>query len=184
MNRRQRAYEFVGRDRLIDHPSDTETTGRLQGSRSDFGLPRLWTGGPMRRPFREFWDDLLVVHRSPSDGETRSGPSDDGWLRFRSRADGVFVPHKVNGGVFVARRSALGRRASPPSRPSIRPASPRETGVGGLLKRHSAREESVRWDSREHADAAAGVIGPRLQQHLSGNAQGAPDIRLFEVLAG
>ncbi len=42
----------------------------------------------------------------------------------------------------------------------------------------------VRWDSREHADAAAGVIGPQLQQHLSGNAQGAPDIRLFEVLAG
>ena len=52
-----------------------------------------------------------------------------------------------------------------------------------LLKRHSAREESVRWDSREHADAAAGVIGPQLQQHLSGSAQGAPDIRLFEVLA-
>ncbi len=42
----------------------------------------------------------------------------------------------------------------------------------------------VRWDSREHADAAAGVIGPRLQQHLSGNVQGPPDIRLFQVLAG
>lgn len=41
----------------------------------------------------------------------------------------------------------------------------------------------VRWDSREHADAAAAVIGPRLQQHLTGNAQAPPDIRLFEVLA-
>ncbi len=41
----------------------------------------------------------------------------------------------------------------------------------------------VRWDSREHADAAAGIIGPRLQQHLADNVQGPPDIRLFEVLA-
>ena len=41
----------------------------------------------------------------------------------------------------------------------------------------------VRWDTREHADAAATVIGPRLQQHLAGNAEAPPDIRLFEILA-
>ncbi len=41
----------------------------------------------------------------------------------------------------------------------------------------------VRWDSQEHADAAAAVISPRLQQHLAGNVQAPPDIRLFEVLA-
>ena len=42
----------------------------------------------------------------------------------------------------------------------------------------------VLWDSQEHADAAAGVIGPRLQGHLAGNVSGEPDRRLFRVLAG
>ena len=37
----------------------------------------------------------------------------------------------------------------------------------------------VVWDSQEHADAAAAVISPRLQQHLAGNVSGQPDIRLF-----
>ncbi len=41
----------------------------------------------------------------------------------------------------------------------------------------------VRWDTQEHADAAATVISPRLQQHLAGNVQAPPDIRLFEILA-
>lgn len=41
----------------------------------------------------------------------------------------------------------------------------------------------VLWDSQEHADAAASVISPRLQKHLSGNVSGQPDIRLFPVIA-
>ena len=40
----------------------------------------------------------------------------------------------------------------------------------------------VLWESKENADAAAQVIGPRLQQGLAGNVQGPPDIRLFEVI--
>ena len=38
------------------------------------------------------------------------------------------------------------------------------------------------WESQEDADAAASVIGPRLQQGLGGNVQAPPDIRLFEVI--
>ena len=38
------------------------------------------------------------------------------------------------------------------------------------------------WESKEEAEAAAAVIGPRLQQGLAGNAQGPPDVRLFEVI--
>jgi hypothetical protein len=41
----------------------------------------------------------------------------------------------------------------------------------------------VLWDTRENADAAAAVIGPRLQQHLAGNVKGEADIRLFPVVA-
>jgi quinol monooxygenase YgiN len=41
----------------------------------------------------------------------------------------------------------------------------------------------VLWDSKEEADAAAAVIGPRLQQHLAGHTQGPADIRLLEVIA-
>ena len=40
----------------------------------------------------------------------------------------------------------------------------------------------VMWVSQEDADAAAAVIGPRLQQGLAGNVQAPPDIRLFEVM--
>ena len=40
----------------------------------------------------------------------------------------------------------------------------------------------VLWASQEEADAAAAVIGPRLQAGLAGNVQGPPDIRLFEVI--
>jgi quinol monooxygenase YgiN len=42
---------------------------------------------------------------------------------------------------------------------------------------------SVLWDSQEHADAAAAVIGPRLQQHLAGNLRSEPRMRLFPVIA-
>ncbi len=41
----------------------------------------------------------------------------------------------------------------------------------------------VLWDSETNADAAAGVIRPKLNEHLSGKVQGAPDARLFEVLS-
>ncbi len=40
----------------------------------------------------------------------------------------------------------------------------------------------VLWESQEAADAAASVIGPQLSKHMSGNVQGAPDIRLFPVI--
>ena len=40
----------------------------------------------------------------------------------------------------------------------------------------------VLWASQEEADAAAAVIGPRLQAGLAGNVQGPPDIRLFQVI--
>jgi hypothetical protein len=42
---------------------------------------------------------------------------------------------------------------------------------------------AVLWDTQEHADAAAGVISPKLMQHLAGNVVGEPDRRLFRVLA-
>lgn len=41
----------------------------------------------------------------------------------------------------------------------------------------------VLWESQADADAAASVIGPQLSAHLEGHVQGAPDIRLFEVLS-
>ena len=41
----------------------------------------------------------------------------------------------------------------------------------------------VLWDSEEHANAAAGVIGPRLGKHLSGRTTGSDSRRLFPVLA-
>lgn len=41
----------------------------------------------------------------------------------------------------------------------------------------------VLWDSQEHANAAAAVISPKLEQHLAGNVRGQPDRRLFAVIA-
>lgn len=41
----------------------------------------------------------------------------------------------------------------------------------------------VLWDSQEHADAAAAIIRPKLDEHLAGNVSGPPDTRLFPVLA-
>ena len=40
----------------------------------------------------------------------------------------------------------------------------------------------VLWESKEDAEAAAAVIGPRLQQSLAGNVQGPPSIRLYEAI--
>jgi quinol monooxygenase YgiN len=42
----------------------------------------------------------------------------------------------------------------------------------------------VLWDSEEHAETAAVVIRPQLNEHLSGNVQGPPETRLFEVIGG
>jgi len=47
-------------------------------------------------------------------------------------------------------------------------------GEGGIF---------VLWDSQEHADAAAKVIRPKLDQHLSGRLAGPPETRLFPVLS-
>lgn len=41
----------------------------------------------------------------------------------------------------------------------------------------------VHWDTQAHADAAAGIIGPRLQKHLEGSVTGQPEMRLFPVIA-
>jgi heme-degrading monooxygenase HmoA len=49
-----------------------------------------------------------------------------------------------------------------------------EDGVSGLC---------VLWDSEEHAAAAAGVISPQLQQHLTGQVIGQPSMDLFPVIA-
>ena len=40
----------------------------------------------------------------------------------------------------------------------------------------------ILWKSKNDANAAAEVIGPRLMGGLRGNAKGPPNIRLFEVL--
>ena len=40
----------------------------------------------------------------------------------------------------------------------------------------------VLWASQGDADAAAAVIGPKLQAGLAGNVKEPPDIRLFEVI--
>lgn len=41
----------------------------------------------------------------------------------------------------------------------------------------------VFWDTQEHANAAAAVISPRLEQHLTGNVVAPPERRLFPVIA-
>jgi heme-degrading monooxygenase HmoA len=40
----------------------------------------------------------------------------------------------------------------------------------------------VLWDTQENADSAAGVVRPRLNEHLSGHVAAPPETRLFEVL--
>jgi hypothetical protein len=47
-------------------------------------------------------------------------------------------------------------------------------GEGGLF---------VIWDSEEHANSAASVIRPKLDQHLAGHLSAPPDARLFPVLS-
>lgn len=40
----------------------------------------------------------------------------------------------------------------------------------------------VLWQSEANANAAAGVIRPKLDKHIAGHIQGTPDARLFEVI--
>lgn len=47
-------------------------------------------------------------------------------------------------------------------------------GQGGLF---------VLWDSQEHAESAAKLIRPKLEQHLSGHLRAPPEARLFPVLS-
>lgn len=47
-------------------------------------------------------------------------------------------------------------------------------GEGGLF---------VLWDSQENANAAAMVIRPKLDEHLSGHITAPPEARLFHVLS-
>jgi hypothetical protein len=42
----------------------------------------------------------------------------------------------------------------------------------------------VLWDSQADAAAAAGIIRPILDRHLSGNLQAPPEARLYEVIPG
>ena len=41
----------------------------------------------------------------------------------------------------------------------------------------------VLWDSEEHANAAAQIIRPILDRHLSEHSKGPPDARLFKVIS-
>lgn len=41
----------------------------------------------------------------------------------------------------------------------------------------------VLWDSEDNANAAAQLIRPLLDKHLSGNIAGPPDARLFKVIS-
>ena len=41
----------------------------------------------------------------------------------------------------------------------------------------------VLWNSAAEADAASRIVRPKLDEHLAGNVQRAPEIRLFEVLS-
>ena len=42
----------------------------------------------------------------------------------------------------------------------------------------------VLWDSQAHAAAAASIIRPVLDKHLSGHVQAPPEARLYEVIPG
>lgn len=49
-----------------------------------------------------------------------------------------------------------------------------DDGEGGIF---------VIWDSQEHANAAAALIRPKLDEHLTGQLTRPPDTRLFPVLS-
>jgi quinol monooxygenase YgiN len=41
----------------------------------------------------------------------------------------------------------------------------------------------VLWESEDHAEAAAQLVRPKLNEHFAGNVQGPPEARLFEVIS-
>jgi quinol monooxygenase YgiN len=41
----------------------------------------------------------------------------------------------------------------------------------------------VLWQTEAEADAAAQLVRPKMMEHLQRNAQGAPEMRLFEVIS-
>ena len=41
----------------------------------------------------------------------------------------------------------------------------------------------VLWDTEANANAAAQLVRPKLDQHLSGHVQAPPEARLFEVIS-
>jgi hypothetical protein len=41
----------------------------------------------------------------------------------------------------------------------------------------------VLWETQQHAEAAAGVIGPQLEKHLGGHLRAGIETQLFEVLS-
>jgi len=41
----------------------------------------------------------------------------------------------------------------------------------------------VLWDSQEHAEAAARLVRPKLDEHLAGHIQAPPETRLFDVIS-
>ena len=41
----------------------------------------------------------------------------------------------------------------------------------------------VLWQTEAEAEAAAQLVRPKLMEHLQGNTQGAPEMRLFEVIS-
>ncbi len=40
----------------------------------------------------------------------------------------------------------------------------------------------VLWETQAHAEAAAAIVSPRLEQHLAGNVTETPSRRLFAVI--
>jgi hypothetical protein len=63
---------------------------------------------------------------------------------------------------------------------SLQPGCQAVTAFGD----HSAGEYGIHvlWDTHEHADTAAGVVGPRLHEWLNGLVEAPPETGLFEVL--
>ena len=68
----------------------------------------------------------------------------------------------------------------------LAPEIQRQPGCGGVTVFVDGEGEGglfVLWDTEEHANAAAQVIRPKLEQHLAGNIKGPPDARLFRVVS-
>jgi hypothetical protein len=68
----------------------------------------------------------------------------------------------------------------------IAPLIESQPGCGGVTvfgdERDGAFGLFVLWDTEEHADAAAKVVRPKLDEHLSPHVKGPPNARLFKVL--